>query len=192
MGEIILNKNEHYFLDSKFFIIKSGRIATKEILETGKVITNEVHLSSGEIVGNFFKFLKISDFKIPEMEIEVKSLEDETVLEELVITEEKIKKDTYLKQLITVLLKKVLLKLIYHLYDTKGYILAVLKLQKNERDYIYKEDVHYENFNISKSQFYLAYKTLKKEKYILEINGKIFFNIKKVDNYLNLLGEDDL
>lgn len=178
MKEIILQKNECYFLDSKFFIIKSG-----------KVVTNEIYLSSGEIIGNFFKFLKISDFDIPDLEVEVEALENNTVLEELIITEEKIKEDIYLKKLITVLLKKALLKLIYQLYDTKGYVLAILKLQKSDKSYIPKDEIHYNNFNISKSQFYLAYKNLKKDKYIIEINDKIFFNNQKVNDYLNLLGE---
>ena len=189
MKEIILQKNECYFLDSKFFIIKSGKVVTREILETGKVVTNEIYLSSGEIIGNFFNFLKISDFDIPDLEVEVEALENNTVLEELIITEEKIKEDIYLKKLITVLLKKALLKLIYQLYDTKGYVLAILKLQKSDKSYIPKDEIHYNNFNISKSQFYLAYKNLKKDKYIIEINDKIFFNNQKVNDYLNLLGE---
>lgn len=189
MRMVTLQKNQSYFLDEKFFIVKSGKIITRDILETGRIITNETYLSTGEIVGNFFKFLLISDFKIPDIEIEIVAIEDDTVLEELVITEQHLQQNPYLQKIIYFLLKKVLLKLLYQLYDTKGYLLAVLKLYKKTKKFIYRKDIHYENFNISKSQFYLTYNKLKKENYITEVNEKVYFNNKKIDKYLNLLGE---
>lgn len=189
MKTITLKKNQSYYLDNRFFIIKSGKIITKDILETGRVIINETPLGSGEILGNFFKFLLISGFKIPEIDIEIIALENNTILEEFIITEKTLEENIYLQKIIYFLLKKVLLKLLYQLYDTKGYVLAILKLQKKSKRFIPKKHIRYENFNISKSQFYLIYNKLKKENYISEIDNRIYFNNKKIDKYLNLLGE---
>ena len=189
MKEVTLKKDEYYFLDGKFFIIQSGRVSTREILATGGSVAHELYLSTGEIIGNFFKLLKISDFDIPDIEIEVKAVEDNTVLKEFIITDRKLEENEYLKQLIMFLLKKSLLKLLYQLYDTKGYVLAVLKLYTNNKKYVKREDIYYGNFNISKSQFYLAYRKLRREKFIKEVNEKIYFDKEKVRKYLKLLGE---
>lgn len=189
MKNIHLEKNQIYILGEKIYIIKSGKIITKDILETGKIIKNEIQLSAGEIVGNFFKFSLLSDFKISDMEIEIMAVEDKTVLEELPITKEYLQKNPYLQKIIYFLLKKVLLKIFYQLYDTKGYVLAVLKLLQKDKKFIYRKDIHYENFNISKSQFYFVYNALKKENYFVEVNDRVYFNKKKMDNYLNLLGD---
>lgn len=189
MKEITLKKDEYYFLDGKFFMIQSGKISTREILETGGSVANELYLSAGEIVGNFFKLLKVSGFEVPDIEIEVKAVENNTVLKEFTITEEKLIENESLRQLIMFLLKKSLLKLLYQLYDTKGYVLAVLKLYTNNKKYVKREDIYYGNFNISKSQFYLAYRKLRREGYIKEVNERIYFDKEKVRRYLKLLGE---
>lgn len=60
MRTISLNKSERYFLDGKFFLVKRGKVITRDILENGKIITSENSLKEGEVIGNFLIFyLKI-------------------------------------------------------------------------------------------------------------------------------------
>lgn len=184
MKNIILQKRQSKLTDKKIFIVKSGKIITRDILETGKVITNESYLTAGELVCNFSKFLLLQDFKVPEIEVEIVAMENNTILEELNVTVDELMGNSYSQKIICSLLKKVSLKLFYQLYDTKGYVLAVLKLYRERKKFIYKADIHYENFNISKSQFYLIYRNLKKESFLTEVNDKVYLNSKKIDWYL--------
>lgn len=192
MRTITLDKRDRYYLDGKFYIVKKGKAITRDILENGKIVTNENCLGSGEIVGNFFKLINPSDIYIPEIEVEVEALEDNTVLEKLDFNPSMLKSDPFFSKVIDHLVKKSLIKFFYQLYDTQGYILAVLKLYNNDSGFIYKKDINYENFNISRSQFYLVFSKLKKEKYILEINDSIYLNLKKIDSYLASLGENPI
>ena len=67
---------------------------------------------------------------------------------------------------------------------------AKMKIVELKEDgYVYKKEISYENFNISKSQFYLIYSNLKKENFLSEVDNKIFLNLKKIDPYLEKLGE---
>lgn len=192
MRTITLDKRDRYYLDGKFYIVKKGKAITRDILENGKIVTNENCLGSGEIVGNFFKLINPSDIYIPEIEVEVEALEDNTVLEKLDFNPSMLKSDPFFSKVIDHLVKKSLIKFFYQLYDTQGYILAVLKLYNNDSGFIYKKDINYENFNISRSQFYLVFSKLKKEKYILEVNDSIYLNLKKIDSYLASLGENPI
>ena len=69
MNIISLNKTERYYLDGKFYIIKKGKIISRDILENGKILTYENYLTSGEVIGNFFRFLNIKDIYIPDIDI---------------------------------------------------------------------------------------------------------------------------
>ena len=189
MNIISLDKQQRYFLDGKFFLVKKGRIMARDILENGKIITNENYLVEGDLIGNFFTLLPKRDLFIPEIEIEIKALEDNTILEEFKFSLEEIFCNVYLEKIVIQLIKKSIFKFFYQLYDTKGYILAILKLYLNNRNFILKNEIHYENFNISKSQFYLIYSKLKKENFITESNDKIFLNSDKINAYLEELGE---
>lgn len=189
MNIISLDKQQRYFLDGKFFLVKKGRIIARDILENGKIITNENYLIEGDLIGNFFTLLPRRDLFIPEIEIEIEALENNTILEEFKFSSEEIFCNVYSEKVVIQLIKKSIFKFFYQLYDTKGYILAVLKLYPNNRTFISKKEIHYENFNISKSQFYLIYSKLKKENFIIESNNKIFLNLDKVNSYLEELGE---
>lgn len=189
MNIISLDKQQRYFLDGKFFLVKKGRIIARDILENGKIITNENYLIEGDLIGNFFTLLPRRDLFIPEIEIEIEALENNTILEEFKFSSEEIFCNVYSEKVVIQLIKKSIFKFFYQLYDTKGYILAVLKLYLNNRTFISKKEIHYENFNISKSQFYLIYSKLKKENFIIESNNKIFLNLDKVNSYLEELGE---
>lgn len=181
---IVLNRHDRYYLDGKFYIVKKGKLISRDILETGKVITNENFLKKGEMIGNFFEFLPQNNMMLPEIDIEVEALEDDTVLEEFNFCSKDIFQNIYFEKIIIQLIKKSMIKFFYQLYDTKGYIMAILKLYANGEGIIAKKEINYENFNISRSQFYLIYSKLKKEKYITEIGKKIQLNLTKIDDYL--------
>lgn len=189
MRTISLNKSERYFLDGKFFLVKRGKVITRDILENGKIITSENSLKEGEVIGNFFNILPENNFFVPEIDIEVEALENNTILEEFAFSFDKIMGDIYIQKIFSQLVKKAIIKFLQQLYNTKGYILAILKLHLNDNGYVYKKEISYENFNISKSQFYLIYSNLKKENFLSEVDNKIFLNLKKIDPYLEKLGE---
>ena len=119
-------------------MITKGKVITKDILASGKIISNENCLREGELIGNFFNISSNSNLKLPEIDIEVEALE-ETTLEEFKFS---------------------------------------------------KKEISYENFNISKSQFYLIYSKLKKEKYVTEDKNIIKLDIEKINEYLNHLELD--
>ena len=183
-NKIFLNKFESCSLGGKFFLIKKGKIISRDVLETGKIITNENSLKEGEIVGNFFNFLPQNNLLIPEVDIEVEALEDNTILEEFHFCSKEFSKNIFLEKMILQLIKKSMIKFFYQLYDTKGYLLAILKLSANEQGIISKKEINYENFNISRSQFYLLYSNLKKENYIKEKEKNVHLNLNKINKYL--------
>lgn len=179
---IILNPNEKYYLDGKFFLVKKGKIITKDILPNGKIISNENCLREGEIIGNFFNFLKCECLSIPEVDIEVEALE-QSILEEFKFPQ----LDNYIfEKMLSQLIKKSTIKFLYHLYDKKGYILAVLKLYADSDGKIPKKEINYENFNVSKSQFYVLFSKLKQDKFLKEEKNKIILDIKKINSFLKL------
>lgn len=189
MNSILLNNHERYFIEDKFFLVKKGKVITRNILENGKLIANEYSLNPGDLVGNIFKLSQNDDFPNLDMDIEVEAIEDGTILEELYINSEKISNDFLLSKLINSLSKRILASLFFHIYDSKGYILAILKLYFSDKKYIFTDNIHFENFNLSKSQFYLIFSKLKKEGYIHENGNKLTLNIKKIDEYLMNFGE---
>lgn len=190
MSSVVLEKNARLYLSEKFYIINKGRIISRNILENGKIITNEFHLTCGDIIGNFFNLISNdNDIYIPEIDIEIESLENNTQLDLLSINIQELKGNPVLYKIIEHLIKKSLIKLFYHLYDTQGYILAILKLYNNENGFILKKDINYEDFNISRSQFYLIISKLKKEKFIIEVEDCIHLNLKKINLYLSSLSD---
>lgn len=179
-----LNKKERHFLDGKFFLIKKGKVISRDILESGKIISNENCLKAGEIVGDFFKFLPNTQILILETEVEIEALEDNSVLEEFDFCPDIIAQNDGLQKIILQLIKKNMIKFFYQLYDTKGYILAILKLYADNNGRILKSEINHENFNISRSQFYLLYSSLKKDKFISEEKKNIYLNVNKINEYL--------
>lgn len=189
MLKVDLSSNEKYYLDGRFFLITKGKVITKDILASGKIISNENCLREGELIGNFFNISSNSNLKLPEIDIEVEALE-ETTLEEFKFSKKEILNNTIFEKMLSQLIKKSIIKFLYQLYDSKGYILAILKLYANSNNEIPKKEISYENFNISKSQFYLIYSKLKKEKYVTEDKNIIKLDIEKINEYLNHLELD--
>lgn len=189
MERIILNRQDIYILDNRFFTVKSGKILIKNILENGKIITNECCFSQGDIIGNFFSFLDTKDLMIPEVDLEIEALEDNTILEELEINREKELENTIIKKLLDSIIRKILLDFYSQLYDLKGYMLSILKMYVNSENHILKKNIKYENFNISKSHFYLTLSKLKEEKFVIDKGKYIALNMKKIDKYLEMSEE---
>lgn len=148
--------------------MKNGKVRSWDILENGKNVINENIFKKGEIIGNFFNCLS-KDIKILGPEVGI-----ETELEEIDIPLKDLIKNSYLEKIINHLIRTNFIKFLYQLYDTKGYILAILKFYADGDEKLLKTELKYENFSISKSQFYLVYSKLKEEKYIKEREKSIF------------------
>ena len=183
MQEIFLNKNDKYYVDDKFFLIKKGKVVTKDVLANGKVIANEYCLEEGEIIGNFFSFSN-ERFEIPEIHIEVDALE-ETELLEFEFSKNEILNNKIFGKVLKQLVQRSVIKFLYQLYDTKGYIMAILKLYADGLGVIRKKEINYENFNISRSQFYLIFLNMKKEGYLKEDKEHISLDLQKINTYLD-------
>ena len=183
MERIVLKKKERYFLREKFYIIVEGSVNVYEIFENGKYLPKEIAFKKGEIVGNFFQTFQTKNLLLPESEVEIVAIEDNTIIEEFNFQSKFSDVNIELNQVIIQLLKENIFKLFYHFYDKKGYFLAILKFSADEEGKIPKEKLHYENFLMSKSQFYNVYNNLKNEKYIFETGKNVELNMKKIEEY---------
>lgn len=185
--KITLNKKQVYFLDHKFFLLKKGKIISRYILENGKIISNESCIKAGEFIGNFFSFLPTDLYFVPDFEIEIEALEDNTILEEVDTDFFENLKNSPVEKIIIQLIRNTYIKYFQHLYNTKGYIMSVLKLYADTRKTIVKDEINHENFNVSRSLFYATYSKLKKENFITEKDKIIYLNSNKIDTYLKEL-----
>lgn len=180
---IKIKKGEYYFLDDKFFLVKKGRVLTRDILISGRAIPNEHFVKEGELVGNFFKFIKNDFSLLPELSIEIEALED-SYLEEFNFSFNEILENEILEKILLQLVKKSILRSLEHIYDTKGYMLSVMKLYANAQNEINKKELNYKNFNIGKSQYYYILSKLKEDEYITDEKKVLRLDLVKIDNYL--------
>lgn len=191
MAKIVLRKKERYFLSNKFYLVINGSVCAYDIFENGKVIPKEACFKAGEIIGNFFQCFpsEYLPLPLPDTEVEIVAMEDNTIIEEFKFESKNISTNLGLSKIIIQLLKENIFKLFYHLYDKKGYLLVILRFYANEKGVLLKEQIHYDNFLMSKSQFYNTYTLLKEEKYIKEEDKNIKLNLKKIEKYFtnNLL-----
>ena len=184
MFKVYLQKKEMMFLEKKFFIVKKGKVIIKNILENGKIIVNENCVNKNEIIGNFLLLSLNNNFILPEVEIEVEALE-ESILEEICISKKDLLNNLVLKKVIDQLIKSYTINFLSYFYDTPKYFLILLKSYADSNGNISKKNIHYENFNISKSQFYLILSKLKKGNYLKEKNSEICLNLEKIEWALN-------
>lgn len=187
MAKIVLRKKERYFLSDKFYLVINGSICAYDIFENGKSLPKEGCFKKGEIIGNFFRCFPTENLPLPlpETEVEIVAMEDNTIIEEFKFEAKNISTNLGLSKIIVQLLKENIFKLLYHLYDKKGYLLAILKFYADDKGVLLREQIHYENFLMSKSQFYNIYTSLKEEKYLKEENKNVKLNLKKIDKYFN-------
>lgn len=88
-------------------------------------------------------------------------------------------------------MKKAKIEFLYQLYDTKGYILVMLKEYSDFKGELNKKIIKLENFNIGKSQFYKIFQELKLKKYIKEKDEKIYLNLCKIEEYISKLENEN-
>lgn len=176
--QIILKNHERYSLHKdEIFLVKKGKIISKNIAANGKIVCNNLCLEKGEILMNYFYFLENVELEI---EVEIEALE-ESILERINLNE---KKGDIFEKILYQLIRKGIAELKYHLYNTKGYILMMMKVYANEKGVLKKKDVKAEHFNIGRTQFFKVYKELKKEKFLEEKGQYIYLDLVKIDDYL--------
>ena len=183
MKEIVIREKETFEISNKFYIVKKGKIILKNIFPNGKVVTNEHWMKSGDLIGEFLNHFTLQKIDLPYIEIEVKALED-TVLEEIDLDLKKLKENPLMNNLLSSFVKLHVFQLLYHFYDTKGYILSVLRLYADNNDIISKEKFNVEHINISKSQFYNVFGQLRRLGFVREKGKKIYLNSEKMKQYL--------
>ncbi len=184
MKEIILKSYERYsLLEGEIFILKKGKVITKSIASTGKIINNNTFLKEGEILFNWFGFYNEENT----LEIEVEALEN-SILEKIEFP--KTKNQNLYQTMLFQLMRKNILEVQYHLYNTKGYILATLKKFVCDNGALDKRIMKPEYFNIGKSQFYKIYKEIKEDGFLIEKNEKIYLEFNKIKKYLKGLEND--
>ena len=179
--KVNLKNYERYELNEKLFIVREGKANLKYSLSSMKEMTSEMLYQRGDIVANFFCF--VDELDLPEVYIEVEALTD-IVLEEIPISKKDILQNLYMRKIVLQLIKGSIVRFFYQVYDTKTYMLLLMMFYADEKNKISKKDISYENFNISRSAFYLHYSELKDQGYIRERNGIIKLNIKKINELL--------
>lgn len=183
--EICLRKNEFFFTENKFFIVKKGKVIVKKILENGEIISNENLIKKDEIVGNFLLLSDIDFLPILNIEVKIECLE-ECILKEIKVSKEEINSNEIIKKIFLQLIKAYTIKLFSHIYKTNEYILILLKYNCDENGKILKQNINFESFNISKSQYYLSLSSMKKENLLEENSKEIRLNLKKIESFFYL------
>lgn len=180
-----LRKNEKFFLENRFYLIKRGSILLKKILENGTVISCENILKKDEIIGNFLTLSEANFLKLPEVEIEIEALE-ETIIEEVEISKIELNKNPILKRLLNQLIKQYIIKFIPYICDSMKLLLILLKINSDSNGIVDKKNIGYENLNMSRTRYYSILSIIKKEKFIKEDKKKIFLNLKKINEKLTV------
>lgn len=190
--KIKLEKNEYKVLeDDKIYYIYKGKILVRYIFSNGKVVNNEIYLEKGDMVGNFFKILRIYENIARDIAIEIEALEDTELnisnSQELI---KSLQNDKFgmLKNLVEQMLKKQLINILHHKYGKKGYILATLLLHSGKDGEIQNELLNHERFNLSRSQFFLTMGELKKDYIVTKCKKGVKINKVEAEKYLELEG----
>ncbi len=164
--EINLAEGEILILDSNFFVIKKGEVILRYIFEDGKSICFEFPLIPNDVSGNFFSLFSQTSPFYNDVTLEIQA-NKESHIKIFKFDLTKIDNEL-LNRLILQLSKQLIIKLWFQLYPKEAFVLLMLRIYSQKYNTIYKKYITYEVFNISKSQFYLIYSNLKKQKFIVE------------------------
>lgn len=172
MKEILsLKAGESLFLYGGIYIIKSGKVLSKQIFDNGKVLLNTCYLEKGELIGNFFGLSQ--DIPVPEFYIEIIATKD-TVLEKIHLSPlNTLKEGSIYQKIIYQLLIRINLEIHSKIVDKKEFILFISNLLSNPDGSVDKKIISPEIFNMSKSQYYLILSKLNEEKKISDGINKI-------------------
>lgn len=176
-----LKKYQKYYLGkTEVFKIISGKIITRHIISNGKVLINEIYLTKNDIIIDYFNNFNNTKLSYNfEIDTEVEAMEN-SELEKINIFDNSLYSNKIIKQLTN----QLFLNLLYHIYDTKGYILTKLKISANKQGELFKKEIKVENYNLGKTQFYKIYSELKKEEFFVENKDKVILDLSKVNHYL--------
>lgn len=185
-----LKKYESIYLeDDKVYTILSGKILARDIFSNGKILNNEIPLSKGDLIGNFFKICEVYEDISKNLAIEIEALEEaELIISEGKVLCENLENDMFgmLRNLIEQMLKKHLITIYHHTYSKKGYMLAVLLLHSSRDGILSKDLLNYENFNLSRSQFFSIMSELKSDLLLQKTTKGVIINKTKAEKYLEL------
>ena len=171
MKTITLNKGEDFYIENKCYVIINGKGIIKYITPNGKTTVNESILKTNDILYNS---LSISNSLINEYNF-LKNIETLFKAFEITILKE-IKFDKLLKdKLLLQISYYYTLKELHLIMTTTEYILITLK-RYSCNNIIDKTIILYDDFNISRSQFYLIIQNLKKENILIENNNNYILN----------------
>ncbi|MGL5050870.1 MAG: hypothetical protein ACRCZR_05695 [Cetobacterium sp.] len=163
MKMIRLEKGESFYIENKCYVILEGRGIVKYILPDGKVIVNECILEKNNIAYNLLNLnldLINKTLLFKEAEGLFKAFE-ETLVQEVEINYD-LKKKLYNQLIESYILKEMNLMM-----TSVEYVLFTLK-KYSKNKYVCKEVISYDDFNLSRSQFYLVLQKLKKNRYLIE------------------------
>lgn len=179
MEKITLFKGDSYYIDNnKSYILEKGALLTKILFTDDKLLSTKNILKKNDILINYLYVLNANLHIFKETVLKVEALEDTILLE----YEFELEKD-YMN-LISQLLTKVNHNSIQHIYGKKGYILySLCNLSKDNK--IDKNEVTYEYFNVSRSQFYVILSNLKNEEYIYEKDQTYVLNKNKINKFFD-------
>lgn len=171
------------------YLIISGKIIVREVFSNGKIANSEIPLSKGDIVGNFFNIYGLYENITKGLAVEIEAIED-TIIAEL-NQEETLKRKKRISNsifwnFIEQMLKKHLINVCHHVYSKKGYVLAVLLIHSKSDEYIPKDLLNYEIFNLSRSQFFIIISELKKDKILEKEADRIKIDKNKAEEFLEL------
>lgn len=189
-NDISLKSKEMLFLDdNKIYSIISGKILVREVFSNGKTVNSEVPLSSGDIVGNFFNIYGLYKNITRSLAIEIEAIEDTIILElDKKEMSEKISSfsNGILGNLMEQMLKKQLINICHHIYSKKGYVLAVLLMHSKDSEYISKDLLNHEVFNLSRSQFFMVISELKKDGILQKKLNGVKVDKNRAEEFLEL------
>lgn len=179
MKKIIIDVNDFFLLQKKkFYILEDGSGVMGTVSSHGKLICSNIFVSKNDIVFNYFCFFSDN----LNLDVEIIALKKIT-LREITISDNT--KETIYLQIISQLIQKSVFDFYYHLYDSQGYMLAILENLCSNEKVINKKLFRPEYFNIGKTQFYKLYKKIKTEGFIKQTNDKLYLNSVKTHDYLS-------
>lgn len=171
MKTITLNKGKEFYIENKCYLILKGKGILKYIASTGKVVVNESVLKTDDVLYNiiFINENFISEHNsLKEAETLFKAFET-TVLKEIELDK------LYKEKLLLQISYYYILKELHLLITTTEYLLITLK-RYSYNNIIDKTVIVYDDFNISRSQFYLIMQSFKKNKLLIEKNNNYILN----------------
>lgn len=171
MKTITLSKGKDFYIENKCYLILKGKGILKYVSSNGKTVVNESVLKKDDVLYNIIfidnNFINEHN-SLKEIETLFKAFEI-TILKEIELNK------LYKERLLLQISYYYILKELHLLVTTTEYLLITLK-RYSYNNIIDKTVIIYDDFNISRSQFYLIIQSLKKNKLLIEKNNNYILN----------------